>query len=182
MADLSLAAACTYVDPEYDALFVPKVDPRTWRKPTLHISLHCPVALYLNSYGSRRLQLAFFFHSRLTTRRLTDDLVPLSPKRPHAQVDPMFPHRDFRYRSVPSHVMEPSFQRFLWTGPNKRAMGLGAHPLVAKFIVDDFRLGHLAAKPLELVVKGMEFLAAEANQALADHFSIQAFAGTSSST
>ena len=64
MADLSLAAACTHVDPGGGPLFVPAVDPRTWEKPTLHISMHFPVALYLNSHGWRRLQLAFFLHSR----------------------------------------------------------------------------------------------------------------------
>ena len=176
MADLSLAAACTYVDPGYDELFVPEVNPRTWERPTLHISLHCPVALYLSRHGLRRLQMAFYFHSRLTSQRLTDKLVPLSPKRPHSTD---FRYKDFRYRSVPSLVMEPNFDRFMWTDRSKRALGFGVNALVASFIVEDLRFGQVAAKPLELVRKGMEFLAAELHPGLAEQMEIHGFAGAS---
>ena len=49
MAGLSLAAACAHIDPGVGLLFVPAVDPRTWVKPTVHIPLHCPIAIQLNS-------------------------------------------------------------------------------------------------------------------------------------
>ena len=78
--------------------------------------------------------------------------------------------------------MEPHFDRFSWTDRQQRAMGLGVHPLVASFIVEDLRFGQVAAKTLELVVKGMEFLAAEINPDLAGQLEIQGFAGTFLST
>ena len=64
MADCSLAAAGTYLDPGGGPLFVPSMNPRTWTRPTLHVIRHCPVAMYLNTHGWRRFALAFFFHSR----------------------------------------------------------------------------------------------------------------------
>ena len=60
MADPSLAAACTYVDPGAGPLFVPELNPMTWSKPTLHISSHCPVVIYFSSHGWLRFSLAFF--------------------------------------------------------------------------------------------------------------------------
>ena len=126
MADCSLAAAGTYLDPGDGPLFVPSMNPLTWgARPTLHVIRHCPVAMYLNSHGWRRFALAFFFHSRVTASDLSRWTTRPNGKRQRVDFDPDIPAGGVSPASRVSRMAFP-YRGVRQTAPTVSAWALDA--------------------------------------------------------